>query len=181
LTLEALYHRGDRPPALLLCPPLDGEGMDAPLLAEMAWAAARAGHPSLRFQHRGRGASQGTPDPAAAGEDSMAALAHLRETAGPLLAAAGIGSGCRTALELAVRTGMRRAVLVAPGSVEPVPSGLAVLVLLPEASGGPSAGALAEAVAPGGGRVEVVEGADAAFRAGMARAARRAVEWVGTR
>jgi hypothetical protein len=39
--LEGLFHRGDRPPAVLLCPPLDAEGMDAPLLAEVAWVAAR--------------------------------------------------------------------------------------------------------------------------------------------
>ncbi len=64
LTLDALYHRGAAPPAILLCPPLDAEGMDAPLLAELAWAAARAGHASLRFQHRGRGGSQGAFDPA---------------------------------------------------------------------------------------------------------------------
>src|SRR5512137_2830631 len=57
-TLEALYHRGTRPPALLLCPPLRGPGMDEPLLAEIAWAAARDGRAALRFQHRGRGASQ---------------------------------------------------------------------------------------------------------------------------
>ena len=92
-TLEGLFHRGDRPPALLLCPPLDHEGMDAPLLAEIAWVAARAGHASLRFQHRGRGASQGAFDPARAVDDALAALAHLRETAGPLLAVAGLRGG----------------------------------------------------------------------------------------
>ncbi|HQR30646.1 MAG TPA: alpha/beta hydrolase, partial [Anaeromyxobacteraceae bacterium] len=86
VTLEALYHRGRRPPALLICPSLDGEGMDAPLLAEVAWAAARAGHASLRFQHRGRGASQGAFDPSTIVDDALAALLHLREAAGPVAA-----------------------------------------------------------------------------------------------
>jgi hypothetical protein len=155
--------------------------MDAPLLAEMAWAAARAGHASLRFQHRGRGASQGTFDVALAGADAAAALEHLRQTAGPLVAVAGLGTGCRTALHLASQAGMRRAVLVAPEEVGPVPPGLAVLVLLPEGSSGPAGVGLAGAAAAGGGLVEVVEGADPVFRAGIARVARRAVEWVGSR
>src|SRR5512137_2309925 len=93
-TLEGLYHRGDRPPAILVCPPLDREGMDAPVLAELAWAAARAGHASLRFQHRGRGASTGSVDPARAPDDARAALAHLAECAGPVVAAAGLRGGC---------------------------------------------------------------------------------------
>jgi pimeloyl-ACP methyl ester carboxylesterase len=181
VTLEALYHRGERPPALLLCPPLGGEGMDAPLLAELAWAAAREGHASLRFQHRGRGASQGAPDHAMAVVDALAALEHLRETAGPLLVAVGLGSGCGTALRVAERAGLRRAVLLAPEEAPPVPPGLSVLVLLPEAFSGPSAAALAAAGAPGGGRVEVVEGVDPAFRAGLPGMARRAVSFVGSR
>jgi uncharacterized protein len=181
VTLEALFHRGERPPALLLCPPLEGEGMDAPMLAELAWTAARAGHASLRFQHRGRGASQGAPDAATTGADARAALEHLRETAGPLLAVAGLGSGCRTALEVAVGAGLRRAVLVAPADATPVPASLRVLVLVPEAASGPAVAALAAAVAPGGGRVEVVDGVDPAFRSGIARVAQRAVAFVGSR
>src|SRR5512137_2985681 len=89
VTLEGLFHRGDRPPAILLCPPLDAEGMDAPFLAEVAWMAARERHASLRFQHRGRGASQGTPDPGRALDDALSALAHLRETSGPLVGVVG--------------------------------------------------------------------------------------------
>jgi uncharacterized protein len=181
VTLEALYHRGERPPALLLCPPVDGEGMDAPVLAELAWAAARAGHASLRFQHRGRGASQGTPDAAMAGVDARAALEHLRETAGPLLAVAGLGSGCRTAVDVAVGAGLRRAVLVAPEDVTRAPPSLCVLVLLPEAASGPAVAALAAAVEPGGGGVEVMDGVDPAFRSGIARVAQRAVTFVGSR
>jgi pimeloyl-ACP methyl ester carboxylesterase len=181
VTLEGLYHRGSRPPALLLCPSLEGEGMDAAVLAETAWAAARAGHASLRFQHRGRGASQGTFDAGLAGTDALAALEHLRETAGPLLSALGVGSGCRTAMELSERAGLRRTVLVGPLEARIAPPGLGVLVILPEGSTGDVVRDLDAAVAPGGGRVEVVEGADAAFRSGIARVARLAVSWIGSR
>ena len=79
VTLEGLSHRGARAPPLLLCPP-EGSGMEAPALAELAWASARAGHASLRFQHRGVGASQGSPDPARRLDDAEAAFRHLRES-----------------------------------------------------------------------------------------------------
>lgn len=156
VTLEGLFHRGDRPPAILLCPPLDAEGMDAPVLAEVAWVAARERHASLRFQHRGRGASQGSPDPERAVDDALSALAHLRETAGPLLAVVGLRDGCATAAEVARRAGLGRAVLVAPGKDVPVPPGTKALVILPEA-------------------------ADPSFRKGLARAARDAVAWMSRR
>jgi uncharacterized protein len=155
-TLEGLYHRGDRPRAVLVCPPLDREGMDAPVLAEIAWAAARAGHASLRFQHRGRGASTGDLDPVRAVEDALRALAHLRETAGPLAAVAGLRDGCATAVEVARRAGLRRAALVAPTPGVPIPPGVEALVLLPE-DGDPS------------------------MQRGIARIARDAVAWLSRR
>ncbi|HET8725146.1 MAG TPA: alpha/beta hydrolase [Anaeromyxobacteraceae bacterium] len=178
VTLEALYHRGRRPPGLLVCPALDGEGMDAPLLAEIAWAAAREGHASLRFQHRGRGASQGAFDPSTLVVDALAALLHLRETAGPVAAVVGLGTGCGAAVEAAARGGVRRVVLAAPATLPVVPAGVDVLALLPELGSPLGVDAVAMALSGGGGRVEVVEGADPAFRAGMSRAAARAVAWV---
>jgi hypothetical protein len=180
LTLDALYHRGAAPPAILLCPPLDAEGMDAPLLAELAWAAARAGHASLRFQHRGRGGSQGTFDPANALDDARAALAHLVATAGRRVAVAGLRGGCDTALRLAAEAGLRRAVLVAPDAPPRVTAPVATLALLPEAGAAVAPDAVAAALGPDG-VVEVVEGADAVFRAGMSRAAARAVDWLRVR
>ncbi len=153
VTLEGLFHRGTRPPAILLCPPLDAEGMDAPFLAEVAWAAAREGHASLRFQHRGRGASQGARDPARAVDDALSALAHLRETCGPLLGVVGLRDGCATAAEVARRAALRRAVLVAPGKDLSLPADEKALVILPEAS-------------------------DPSFQKGLARAARDAVAWM---
>ena len=178
--LEALYHRGTRPPALLACPPLDAEGMDAPVLAELAWAAAREGHASLRFQHRGRGASQGVADPARAVDDARAALAHLAESAGPLAAVAGLRDGCETALAVAASAGLRRAVIVAPARPLEAPPGVAVLALLPEVGGGPSREAVAAALGDLG-TAEIVVGADAGFRAGITSTARRAVAWLRVR
>jgi pimeloyl-ACP methyl ester carboxylesterase len=181
VTLEGLYHRGDRSPALLLCPPLGGGGgMDAPPLAEMAWAAARAGHASLRFQHRGEGASGGRSDPEWALDDAEAARRHLAESApAGRLAVAGLGSGCETALALAARRPeVARAVLVAP---ERLPAGaprLAVLALLPEEGCRLSAEELRELLAPAGGLVEAIAGADPLFRKGLAVVGRRAVEWI---
>lgn len=176
LVLEALYHRGARRPALLVCPPTGpGGGMDAAPVAELAWAAARAGHPSLRFQHRGVGASQGEPDPARALEDAEAALAHLAETAGARVALAGLAGGCETALALArVHPEIERVALVAPpGPLSlPLPPA-AILVVLPEERAGEVAG-LAAPLAPRG-RAEVVPGADALFRAGLPQLGRLVV------
>jgi uncharacterized protein len=156
VTLEGLFHRGDRPPAILLCPPLDAEGMDAPFLAEVAWAAARERHASLRFQHRGRGASQGAPDPSRAVDDALSALAHLRETCGPLLGVVGMRDGCATAAEVARRAALGRLVLVAPGKGASAPVDGRALVILPEPS-------------------------DPTFQRGLSRAARDAVAWMSKR
>ncbi len=183
-TLEGLYHRGRRAPPLLLCPPLaEGGGMDAPPLAEMAWAAARAGHASLRFNHRGCGASQGRPDPARAVEDAEAARRHLAETSrSARVAVAALGSGCATALALArARPEIARLVLVAPATPPTGAIGAAALALLPELSCPGALGAWEEALVPGGGRVEVVPGADALFRVGLPLVGRRAVEWIERR
>ncbi|WP_242346694.1 alpha/beta hydrolase [Anaeromyxobacter terrae] len=174
VVLEALYHRGSRRPALLVCPPLGAGGMDAPAVAELAWAAARAGHPSLRFQHRGIGASQGTPDPARALDDAVAALRHLTETVGGSIALAGVGSGCETALALAeARPELARLVLVAPERALRARAGARLLVLVPEHD------ARVSAEDCEGARLEQVPEADALFGTGLPALGRRAVEWIG--
>jgi alpha-beta hydrolase superfamily lysophospholipase len=156
--------------------------MDAPPVAELAWAAARAGHASLRFQHRGVGASEGEPDPARAPEDAEAAYRHLAETAGPRIAVAAVGGGLVAALALArAHAGVQRVVLVAPDRL-PILEGVAarVLALVPETGASIDAAALGEALGPEG-RVEVIQGADPIFRAGLAEVGRRAVAWIATR
>src|SRR3982074_2839247 len=59
--LDALYHRGTRePPCAIAAPhPALGGSMTSPVVAELAWALTRAGHPTLRFDYRGVGASRG--------------------------------------------------------------------------------------------------------------------------
>jgi uncharacterized protein len=59
--LEGVSHRGTHPLAVLILPPppTEGGGMDSVLGAEIAYAAASAGHATLRFNFRGVGASQG--------------------------------------------------------------------------------------------------------------------------
>lgn len=181
VTLDGLYHRGRKAPPLLLCPPgPEAGGMDAPVLAELAWAFARAGHASLRFQHRGVGASQGDPDPSRRLDDAEAALRHLRESAGEgPVAAAGVGPGCETALRLAARhPEIARLVLVAPPRLAaPLPAAPA-LVLLPETDPPLSSAEAARAIEPGGGRVEVVAGADPRFLAGLRALGKAALAWI---
>lgn len=65
LELDALFQDGASTiartePVVLAGPhPRLGGNMDSPVLAEIVWALARAGHPTLRFNWRGVGASQG--------------------------------------------------------------------------------------------------------------------------
>ena len=182
LVLEALYHRGERRPALLVCPPTGpGGGMDAAPVAELAWAAARAGHPSLRFQHRGVGASQGDADPARTLDDAEAALRHLAGTAGSRIAIAALGAGCDTALALArVHPEVERVALVAPQipAVGALPAAR-LLVVLPEERAAEAA-AMAAPLGPGG-AVEVVAGADGLFRSGLPQLGRAVIAWVTAR
>jgi alpha/beta superfamily hydrolase len=183
LVLEALYHRGERRPALLVCPPTGpGGGMDAPPVAELAWAAARAGHPSLRFQHRGVGASQGEPDPDRFLDDAEAALRHLAETAGARVALAGLAGGCSTALALArAHPEIERVALVAPRDLRgaSLPGTGRLLVVLP----GDRAAELPELATALGdrGTVELLPGADAQFRAGLPRLGRAVLSFLTAR
>jgi hypothetical protein len=181
--LEGLFHRGAVRPSLLVCPPPgQGGGMDAPLAAELAWAAARAGRASLRFQHRGVGASQGERAPERAVEDAACALRHLAESAPGPVAVAGVGGGCDTAAALARREPVAGLALLAP-PWWPALDGLEapILVVLPERGAAlDEAGAQAR-LAPPAGRVVVVPGADPAFLVGLGRAAAAVAGWLARR
>ncbi|MBL8952361.1 MAG: alpha/beta hydrolase [Myxococcaceae bacterium] len=103
--MEGLSHRGARRPLLLVLSPLpeEGGGMDHVVGAELSWAAARAGFPSLRFNWRGVGGSQGRRGrlPSLI-EDARAALEVARDNAGgakPLIASIGGSFEVATALE----------------------------------------------------------------------------------
>src|SRR5205814_1906213 len=69
-----------------------GGSMSVPLVAELAWALARAGHATLRFDYRGVGASQG------------ARRAHPREGVLPLSDLDGEVSDLRAAIGQLVAT-----------------------------------------------------------------------------
>jgi pimeloyl-ACP methyl ester carboxylesterase len=181
VTLEAFYHHGTRPPPLLVCAPHGiASGMDAPPVAELAWACARTGHASLRFQYRGTGASAGDPDPSRTVDDALAAYLHLIETTATRSAAlAGVGAGCATALELARRRPeVERLVLVAPEAL-PDLSGTAARAppLLPEVAPVVDPAALAALLGPNG-RLRRIIGADARFLSGLPMLGRLAAEWI---
>jgi alpha/beta superfamily hydrolase len=119
--IEALYHRGESAPAVLILPPLGeqqgGSPMELPVVAEIAWALHRAKRPTVRFNPRGLGASQGQLGGVDAWlEDAIAALAQLRDNA-PSIAAAvvAVGGSAEVALRLARADGNLRALaFVAP-------------------------------------------------------------------
>jgi hypothetical protein len=117
VVLEGLSHRGDaRPPLLVLPPtPAEGGGMDHVVVAELAWAATQAGHPSLRFNYRGVGASQGKPGAGAAlVEDARAAFELARDNWGVDPMVASIGASASIALQL----GAKGVVLVSPTGID---------------------------------------------------------------
>jgi len=180
VTLEGLYHRGIRAPALLVCSsPGPGGGMDAAPIAELAWAAAREGHASLRFQYRGVGASTGSPDPGCAADDAEAAFRHLAATAGRRLALAALGEGADVAVALArAHPEIDRIVLVAPARLPSAPLPARALVLLPERRSTIEPAA-AEAAVGSAGAVEIVAGSDPLFHAGLPALGKAAIAWIG--
>ncbi|MGI5863220.1 MAG: alpha/beta hydrolase [Myxococcales bacterium] len=104
--LDALSHRGEKRPGLLILAPHPSRGgsMDSPVCAELAFSASQRGHPTLRFNYRGVGASQGElSDRAGCVEDARAALGLLRENVGhEEIVLAGYDFGAEVALELAL-------------------------------------------------------------------------------
>lgn len=183
--LEGLSHRGDRPPAALILPPHPRQGgsMDSPVVAELAWALTRAGHPTLRINYRGVGASPGAWEEGAHDvEDVRAAVAHLRGSvpwsSDLPVALVGYAYGAHLILRaLAAGVEAAAAVLIAPPVRRLDPSGL--LQRLPP---GPPVHTLAgdaDTVAPPGEvaahfstigarhRPQVVAGADHTFRQGL--------------
>jgi uncharacterized protein len=181
LMLEGLWHRGAKaPPVLVLPPPPEAGSMDHVVCAELAWAAARAGHPVLRFNFRGVGASQGARGDAASRlEDAAGALRLLRENAGTVdVALAAVGDSAQTALGL-----MREHPgIVAVTLVSPPPGALSAGVRLPllciVGEHEPARTVLVAAASEAGGRVEVIPGADARFQRNLPEVGRRVLRWV---
>lgn len=124
LVLEGVSHRGAERPGLLVLPPppVEGSGMDHVVGAELAWAVSHAGHPTLRFNYRGVGGSQGEPSrsPADWLDDARAALELARENAeGAHAVVAAIGASDAVALKLAEREPLAGLVLINPSLARP--------------------------------------------------------------
>jgi alpha/beta superfamily hydrolase len=182
--LEGLSHRGTRAPPLLIIPPPPGRGgMDHPVGAELAWAATRARHPTLRFNFHGVGASPGRPGtPASQQADIEAALRVLLENEGTVaVAVAALGGSAPLALQWArMHPGVAGLALVSPGGVEVeelARFGLPLLVVVAEAEPLPRA-ALAAAVAEGQGTLVVVPAADARFHRNLPDVGRAVASWL---
>lgn len=124
LVLEGVSHRGERRPGLLVLPPppLEGSGMDHVVGAELAWAVSHAGHPTLRFNYRGVGGSQGQPSrsPADWLEDATAALElAMDNTEGEPAVVASIGASDAVALRLAEQQRLAGLILINPSFAKP--------------------------------------------------------------
>ncbi len=121
VALDGLYMAGSDPDAggVVIAPPhpLYGGSMDSPVVSEIAWACARAGLASLRFNWRGVGASGGTSsgDAEHARADYAAALAQLASTVEGRVLAAGYSFGAAAAVRAAATDPrVRGLLLVAP-------------------------------------------------------------------
>jgi alpha/beta superfamily hydrolase len=208
LVLDALFHRGTRPPACAIASPHPARGggsMVAPAVAELAWALTQAGHPTLRFDYRGVGASQGKSrqvesvdalgplrriDPVGLADE----VADLRAACDQLAASVGAGMplccigysfGAAVALQAAKDARIARLVLVAP------PTALAdfdplgelrkpVLVVCAHQDPLSDSRALGRLLEPLGelGLLEVIPHADHGFRRGLPELGRSVAAWL---
>ena len=185
--LDGLYHRGSKAPALLIAPPhpRGGGSMETTVVAEIAWAATREGHATLRFDYRGVGASQGESGGAGGDEEDIeAALLHLIDTAGGRPALCGVGHGAGASVRLASRrreisslilvspviAGLRAAAKSLARAREPLPP-LLIVFGEHDHEREPGAAALAEELGDHP-RLELVSGGDRAFSKGLSEAGR---------
>jgi alpha/beta superfamily hydrolase len=127
IALDGLYHRGRKAPPCALAPPhpVLGGSMTVPVVAELAWAITRAGHPTLRFDYQGVGASQGAirhrpgagriEDVSGEVEDLAAAIDQLlASTRTSRVCAVGYSFGAAVVLGASSNESIDRLVLVAP-------------------------------------------------------------------
>ncbi|ADO71508.1 alpha/beta hydrolase [Stigmatella aurantiaca] len=185
--MEGTAHRGAKKPPLLIIPPRpeEGGGMDHVVAAELVWAAATAGFPTLRFNHRGVGGSQGT---AGTGEalvmDAEAAMRVLLENAQSAhIAVASLHGGAQVALELVSRhPAVGGICLVAP--VDVAPAALArldrslLVVVGDEDKRLPRAALTASVGKAPRGEIEVVDEAGPSFQRNLPQVGRALAEWL---
>lgn len=184
--MEGTWHRGTRSPPLLVIPPRpdEGGGMDHILASELVWAAANAGFPTLRFNHRGVGASQGRRGrDLALLEDAEAALHLLMENAGSsAVAVATLHGGAQVALALqAKHPSVGGLCLVAPADFAPeVLSQVTcpLLVVQGEEDARLPRAKVSAAVAQAGGDLEVIDDAGPTFQRNLPQVGRAVAAWL---
>lgn len=192
-TLEGVFQAGASlaAPGLLLAPPhpLYGGSLESPVLSELAFAAAKVGLASLRFNWRGVGASAGEPSGVAedADADYGSALDQLAETVSGPLVAGGYSFGSAAAVRAARGARVDRLLLVAPPPALIAPAaiaarGLPALVLVGEYDTIAPARELAAAF-EGAAQIalHVIPHADHFFGEGLAEIGRIAAEWLSAR
>jgi alpha/beta superfamily hydrolase len=140
LVLEGVAHRGERAPPMLVLPPppIEGSGMDHVVGAELAYAASRQGHSTVRFNYRGVGGSQGKPSRSVDDwlDDARNALGLCTENAGgaaPVLVA--IGASDAVALKLSGLVPVVGLAFVSPSILGPADlqdCALPLAVIVPE-------------------------------------------------
>lgn len=159
--------------------------MEGTIVAELAWAVTRAGHPTLRFNHRGIGASGGTFDEATCVDTAAVAAAHLGACCDPEqpevpIGAIGIGLGAAHVASLFTERELplTHLFLISP---ESIPAGLesfdGELVIVfgqKDPTDRTPFAALADTVRDG--RLTVVPGADASFVRGLVQVGRAVSE-----
>ncbi len=124
LVLEGVSHRGEKRPGLLVLPPppIEGSGMDHVVGAELAYAVSRIGHPTLRFNYRGVGGSQGEPSrsPLDWLEDAREALRLAADnTEGQQVVVASIGASDAVALKMGDELALAGLAFINPSLVRP--------------------------------------------------------------
>lgn len=187
LVLEGLWHRGTkRPPALLVPPrPEDGSGMDHVVAAELAYAISHAGHPTLRFNFRGVGGSQGARSSELDHhvKDAEAALVVLEESAGvATTVVVAIAASASVVLKLhTLHPGISGIALISPRGVDAaellrVSVPLCVVMGIQEKV--PDRAALSAAVSESGGEFHLIEDADQTFRRNLPQVGKAVVRWL---
>jgi alpha/beta superfamily hydrolase len=191
--LDALYHRGTRaPPCAIAAPhPALGGSMLSPVVAELAWALTRAGHPTMRFDYRGVGSSRGVSRHEAGARrivDLRDEIADLLAVSDQLIAttgmkpvcAVGYSFGAAVALEAARNEAIGRLVLIAPptqlfdfGALVSLQK--PVLVVCAHLDPYCDRGALR---LPSAGRLEVIPHADHFFGRGLTQMGKTVAAWV---
>lgn len=190
-SLEGIFIRGatgsNRGAVVAPPHPLFGGSMESPVLNEIAYACAKAGIASLRFNWRGIGASAGTPSGEVedAEEDYRSAVVHMAETVSGPIIACGYSFGAAAALRVALETSrVERLVLVAPPPSMLPPRAFArlerpALVMVGGRDSLVSPSELRDLAEDAGGiSLEVIPSADHFFGAGLADLSRIAANWL---